>query len=219
MTGHALGLQRRLPLRKAAGIALRNLRIRWWRSGLVTLGIVLAIAFLLYILVTESFLAHIPARGSAELFDSLRRKGLLEETSNPGSRVQTWWMVSIALVICFVGILNAMVMAVTERTREIGTMKCLGALDSFIVKMYLLESLFQGIAGTAAGIVAGVALAYLQALPAYGGETWTLIPAGAFLRLVGLGFAAGVVLTVAGALYPAVRASRMQPIDAMRTEV
>ena len=51
-----------------------------------------------------------------------------------------------------------MLMSVTERFREIGTMKCLGALDTFIVKLFLLESTFQGLAGTSAGIVIGFAL-------------------------------------------------------------
>ena len=48
------------------------------------------------------------------------------------------------MLVAFVGVLNAMLMSVTERFREIGTMKCLGALNSFIVKLFLIESLFQG---------------------------------------------------------------------------
>jgi hypothetical protein len=60
------------------------------------------------------------------------------------NRIQTRWLMSLALLVAFVGILNAMLMSVTERFREIGTMKCLGALDSFIIKLFLIESLFQG---------------------------------------------------------------------------
>ena len=51
-----------------------------------------------------------------------------------------------------------MLMSVTERFREIGTMKCLGALDGFIVKLFLIESLFQGMAGTVMGVLLGLVL-------------------------------------------------------------
>ena len=50
-----------------------------------------------------------------------------------------------------VGIINAMLMSVTERIREIGTMKCLGALDAFILKIYFIEAALQGLIGTAMG--------------------------------------------------------------------
>ena len=46
----------------------------------------------------------------------------------------------MSLLVCTVGITNSMLMAVTERFKEIGTMKCLGALDSFVVVLFMLES-------------------------------------------------------------------------------
>ena len=128
-------------------------------------------------------------------------------------------MVGLALLVSFVGILNAMLMSVTERFREIGTMKCLGAMDALIVRLFLFESLFQGAFGTTVGITAGLALAGLQGLAAYGGEAWRLVPPAELLRIVGLCFAAGLTLTIVGALYPAWRAARMEPVDAMRSEV
>ena len=132
--------------------------------------------------------------------------------------IQTRWLLGLALLVAFAGILNAMLMSVTERFREIGTMKCLGALDSFIIKLFLIESLFQGIVGTVVGIIVGLALSLVAATASYGGHAWTNLPWGQVGIAVAISFAVGVGLTVAGAVYPAWKAARMQPIEAMRVE-
>src|SRR5207253_8042725 len=95
--------------------------------------------------------------------------GKAEEQANE-NRLQ--WLSIMALVVCTVGILNAMLMSVTERFREIGTMKCLGALDSFIIKLFLLESLFQGVVGTLIGIIVGLAASVLSTWSTYGSYAW-----------------------------------------------
>src|SRR5207249_1402902 len=87
-------------------------------------------------------------------------------------RLQHRWLIGLALLVAFVGILNAMLMSVTERFREIGTMKCLGALDSFIVKLFLIESLFQGIVGTIIGVFLGFAASAFSMWSTYGGYAW-----------------------------------------------
>ena len=133
-------------------------------------------------------------------------------------RLQTRWLLGLALLVAFVGILNAMLMSVTERFREIGTMKCLGALDSFIVKLFLIESLFQGIVGTVIGITIGLALSLAAAALTYGSFAFQMVPWGNILLSVGLCLIVGVGLTVAGAVYPAWQAARMQPVEAMRVE-
>jgi hypothetical protein len=138
-----------------------------------------------------------------------------EEIEN--NRIQTRWLIGLALLVAFVGILNAMLMSVTERFREIGTMKCLGALDGFIIKLFLLESLFQGIVGTLIGITAGLLLSVAAVFSTYGGYAWTT-PWADIGIAAAICFAVGVGLTVAGAVYPAWQAARMQPIEAMRAE-
>lgn len=134
------------------------------------------------------------------------------------NRIQTRWLLGLALLVAFVGILNAMLMSVTERFREIGTMKCLGALDGFIIKLFLIESLFQGVVGTILGILAGMMLSLLSILTTYGGFAWKNVPYGQIGTALLMCLAVGVSLTVAGAVYPAWQAARMQPIEAMRTD-
>src|SRR5207253_7391546 len=91
-------------------------------------------------------------------------------------RLQHRWLIGLALLVAFVGILNAMLMSVTERFREIGTMKCLGALDGFIVKLFLIESLFQGVVGTILGVLVGLGLSLLSLASTYGRFVWTNFP-------------------------------------------
>ncbi len=134
------------------------------------------------------------------------------------NRIQTRWLLGLALLVAFVGILNAMVMSVTERFREIGTMKCLGALDSFIIRLFLIESLFQGIVGTVLGLVVGLGMSALALTSTYGSFAWRNVPWSQLGGNVVFCFFVGVALTVAGALYPAWQAARMEPIAAMRVE-
>lgn len=212
--------QRRLPFSKAVRIAWKNIRIRWMRSLLVTSGIILALAFLMYILASEGLSQSIRDKGSREMIEDLVKKGALSVQEDQGeAQAQTWWMVGLALLISFVGILNAMIMSVTERFREIGTMKCLGAPDAFIIKLYLLESLFQGMVGTAIGVVVGLILALLEGFSSFGVAAMRLQSVGDLARVALICLICGIVLTIAGALYPAWRAAKMEPVAAMRSEV
>ena len=134
-------------------------------------------------------------------------------------RTRTRWLMGLALLVAFVGILNAMLMSVTERFREIGTMKCLGALDGFIIKLFLLESLIQGLVGTVVGVLLGVGLSLLLAWAEHGGYAFVNLPWPQVWATAGVALLVGVGLTVGGALLPAWQAAKMQPIVAMRTDV
>jgi len=228
-----------LPLSQAVEIAYKNIRLRLSRSLLVTSGIVLAMAFLMSILCTDAvhhglraFLASPQSAqvapsvaGKAQLSPRQQLIGLMDAKGVASSaaeaesgRMQTRWLLGLALAVAFIGILNAMLMSVTERFREIGTMKCLGALDGFIVKLFLIESLFQGIVGTILGVSLGLALSLVAASVSFGRFTWANLPAGTIAINAIWCLMIGVFLTVAGAVYPAWQAARMQPIDAMRVE-
>jgi hypothetical protein len=128
------------------------------------------------------------------------------------------WLAVLALLVCFVGIINAMFMTVQERFREIGTMKCLGALDAFIVKIFLIESAVLGFVGTLFGIVVGLLLSALRQLVVYGIPTLTYFPGLNILIAAFLSAVVGLVLSTLAAIFPAQKAARMQPVEAMRIE-
>ncbi len=213
-----------LPLSKAIEIAYRSIRLRLSRSLLVTSGIVLAISFLMSILTSQAIITSL--RDFATAANQQKLLTLLHTTGVPTTpqeilddRIQTRWLASLALLVAFVGILNAMLMSVTERFREIGTMKCLGALDSFIIKLFLIESLFQGITGSLIGVVIGMTLSIISATTKYGSAAFHAVPVVEILGAALICFLAGVALTIAGALYPSWQAARMQPIEAMRADI
>ena len=127
------------------------------------------------------------------------------------------WLATLALLVCFVGIVNAMLMSVTERFREIGTMKCLGALDRFIVKLFLIESSFQGIVGTCLGIAVGFVLTFLRSLMTFDYVT-EFFPLFSILTFAVFSFLIGSTLSILAAIYPAHRAAKMEPVEAMRVD-
>jgi ABC-type lipoprotein release transport system permease subunit len=186
---------------------------------LVTSGIVLAIAFWVSVrtgdLVERGLRLHLVATADHELEAKLQSHG---SGVAGGDDVQTRWVLALALLVAFVGILNAMLMSVTERFREIGTMKCLGALDGFVVKLFLIESLLQGLAGTVMGIALGLVTSLIAASSSYGSVAIRQAPWRSILLSLLLSLIIGVALTVAAAVYPAWQAARMQPIEAMRVE-
>jgi predicted lysophospholipase L1 biosynthesis ABC-type transport system permease subunit len=231
-----------LPLSKAVEIAWKSIRLRLSRSLLVTSGIVLALAFLVSIQASEAVVRGmrdwiassetvVPSTTAAtpeqreQLTSAQQLQALMNQQGVPtkpeeidSNRIQTRWLLGLALLVAFVGILNAMLMSVTERFREIGTMKCLGALDGFIVKLFLIESLFQGVVGTVIGIAVGLGLSLAAAATTYGGYAFKNLPYGQLISAIAISLLIGIGLTVAGAVYPAWQAARMQPIEAMRVE-
>ncbi len=216
----AIQKQAHLPLIKCLKMAWQSIRLRPGRSLLVVSGIVLAIAFLTNILCSEALSVN-----ASRVMDAPSAAAVTATASDDpadaegGSSFEARWMATLALMIAFIGILNAMLLSVTERFHEIGTMKCLGALDSLIIKLFLLESLFQGIAGTLVGITLGILLTMVEGWFAYGAAATSLVPVGQFVSMSLICLLIGIGLTIAGALYPAWRAARMAPVAALRSEV
>lgn len=150
------------------------------------------------------------------------KPGEIEERDRIASeeRSRSMWVTGIALAVTAIGIANAMLMSVTERFREIGTMKCLGALSSFIRQIFFLESAFIGLVGGVVGVLLGALITILGYGASYGfalvmgGTDW-----GRLTVLLLLGIVASVVLAVGAAIYPATVASRMRPSAALRSSV
>ncbi len=201
-----------LPLSKAVEISYKSLRIRFWRSIITTGSIVLGIAFLASIFTTNLIVEGLIERGTPEI-------ALALDTDDAGVGAAQIWLVVLSLLVCVVGITNAMLMSVTERYREIGTMKCLGALDSFVRKLFLLESLFQGFFGAVMGVIVGTVFAFAAGLVSYGGQVFTTLPVQKFILWCFGALFVGIIMAVIGSMFPAAVAARMVPADAMRTEI
>ncbi len=124
---------------------------------------------------------------------------------------------AISLVVGGIGIMNIMLVAVTERTREIGLRKAVGATERDILTQFLFEStLLTGIGGIV-GILLGLLLAFgsAVALRRAVGLAWTfVVPVPAVILGVGVSTLVGVVF----GLYPASKAARKNPIEALRYE-
>lgn len=118
---------------------------------------------------------------------------------------------AISLVVGGIGVMNIMLVSVTERTREIGIRKSLGAKTKVITMQFLTESVILCLIGGAIGVTIGVSTAYLACsiINITPNITWWLI-------LLALLFSSGVGLFFG--IYPARKAAQMSPIDALRSE-
>lgn len=129
------------------------------------------------------------------------------------------WLVIMSLLVCTVGITNSMLMSVTERFKEIGTMKCLGALDKFVVELFLMEAGLLGLAASFAGWLIGVGTISLAAVISKGFVILTMVSVFDMLRLLGMSLLVGMSLTMLAACAPAIRAAQMPPAAALRAEI
>ncbi len=128
------------------------------------------------------------------------------------------FLLGISFLVCMVGIANAMLMSITERYREIATMKCLGATDSYILSQFMMEAALQGFFGGLVGVVLGFAIATARSALSFGGHLWAYFPAGDVALCALFSLAAGVLLSALASIQPSWAASRMAPMEAMRVE-
>ena len=131
---------------------------------------------------------------------------------------RTLWLIAVSFLVCIVGIANAMLMSVTERFREIATMKCLGATDGFIMINFVLESVMQGVAGGVLGTVLGFLLGAGRSWAKYSFMAIEQLPVQQILSVAGLSLVIGVGISAMAAVYPAWIAARLAPMEAMRIE-
>ena len=128
----------------------------------------------------------------------------------------TWAISLLAIIIGGVGVINTMIMSVYERTREIGVLKAVGWRSRRILGMILGESIVLTLIAALVGIVVGIigVNVLLAISPATGGVIQPAYSPELFLRALGIAFLVGIV----GGIYPAYRASRLAPTEALRYE-
>ncbi len=217
----AINRQVVLPFRKSVQIAFNNIKVRFFRSLITTMSLVLAVAFFGFVSVTIDVANGLLRSDHPQARERLSAAGFdvgEDDDASADSSSKQRWLVILSLMVCTVGIVNAQLMAVTERFREIGTMKCLGALDRFVLRLFLLEAVMQGLAGAVIGALLGAAGAVGIGVIRFGPMVLGTLPVAGVMSSIGIASAIGCLLSLIGVFYPALVAARMQPVEAMRAE-
>ncbi len=147
---------------------------------------------------------------------SYKSEDLLEQAQqlqsmSSATNSQLVWIASISLLVGGIGVMNIMLVSVTERTSEIGLKKAIGAKKSRILRQFLTEAAvltcFGGFAGVLVGVVMALLISYFMSVPVSISVTYSLI-AVAFSIVIGVAFG----------LFPAIKAANLNPIEALRRE-
>ena len=145
---------------------------------------------------------------------SIRNLSQIAETAEGSSRTMSILLAavaSISLVVGGIGIMNILLVSVTERTREIGLRMAIGARRIHVLLQFLAEAVFLSVSGGIAGILTGVA--FSLSLPALTG--W---PAPLSLSAIAGGFLFSAAVGIFFGYYPARKAAHLNPIEALRYE-
>lgn len=190
------------PLSVAVTQAIQSIRIRFLRQLATAVGITLGLAFFANVKATQ-VMTVISQNDPQSLQQSARLQ----------------WLIAVSLVLCTVGIANSMLMSVTERFKEIGTLKCIGATDSFIIKIFLFEALLIGTIASVTGAFLGIGISVATRLITEGYSTLPSNWAVAIASIGAITILLGIFITVLASIIPSIQAAKMPAVAALRVEV
>ncbi|MFC1479411.1 ABC transporter permease [Planctomycetota bacterium] len=196
------------PLSEAIAFSFRSLMLRLGRMIVVLLGISFAISFMTVLLSTGI------------IMDGIRELAVRSGSGSGGeaSEFHKWWIV-VAICIAAAGISNAVLMSVTERIKEIGTLKCMGARNLHIIEIFLIETLLLGTIGGFLGSVFGILITITFYGVKLGSDLWTVFGLIDALKLTGISILLSLSISLVSAIIPVFLAARIEPAEAMRYEV
>jgi len=130
-----------------------------------------------------------------------------------------YWLAFISLLLCVISITNSMAITVLERSKEIGIMKCMGALDRHILLLFFTESAMMSLAGGILGFLSGSMIAMVTYGLQLGFDVVSKISPFELLSLLGLSVMVAFAISISATMYPAYKAAKAKPTEAFKVEV